>query len=365
MQNSAKRQNGKNKKNLDFMKKNNTNSLSILFAGSPAIALPSLTAIAEEVKAGRWTLAGIVTNPDKAKGRGAITEATEIGQKAAQLSEEFAALGLKAPAILKYETLKAEARKAVSELKPDLLVTFAFGRIFGPKFMALFPLGGINVHPSLLPKYRGASPIQETILRRDSETGVSIQWITEEVDTGNILAQERIPLNGKETASSLSVIAAEKGAKLLFTVLEQFAETVSSIKKNDPEINCLPKGIPQQGQPSYCSMLEKKSGLIDWNKSALEIDAQIRAYNPWPMAYTNHREQNLNILEAVPYSRSPPEGTLPGGVLGIDKKSGILVQTGDGIIAVSLLQYQYKKVLAWRAFLNGARDFIGSCLGGS
>ena len=331
---------------------NNKKTLRILFAGSPAIALPSLEMITEAARTGRWVLAGILTNPDKRKGRGNGVEPSDVGRRSALIAAEFAAAGLNVPAILKFETLKAAARPVVSELQPDLLVSFAYGRIFGPKFMDLFPLGGINIHPSLLPKYRGASPIQEAILHRDAVTGVSIQRIAPEMDTGHILAQAAIPLNGKETTLSLGNTAAISAAELLAGVLEQYEKAV------------LPEGIPQQGEASYCTILKKESGFVDWNKSVPEIDAQIRAYNPWPLAHTNHNEQLLNILEAAPYTGEVPVPNAPavpaGGVLGIDKKSGILVQTGDGVLAITLLQYQNKKILPWQAFLNGARDFIGS-----
>ena len=337
------------------MNNGTTNKLRLLFAGSPAIALPSLEKIAEMAKTGRWILAGVLTNPDKHKGRGGAAEPCEIGGRAVLLAEEFTALALEAPAILKFDTLKAEARAAVARLKPDLLVCFAYGRIFGPQFMSLFPLGGINVHPSLLPKYRGASPIQEAIFRRDSVTGVSIQRIAAEMDTGNIISRTIIPLNGRETAASLGETAAKEGALLLVEVLEQF--------QKQP----LPEGIPQQGEVCYCTVLEKKSGRIDWTRSAEEIDAQIRACNPWPLAHTSHNGQTVNIYEAAPFSGNAPvfsadSPACAGGVLGIDKKSGILVQTGSGILAVSLLQYQNRKILPWQAFLNGARDFIGSRL---
>ena len=355
--------------------------LRLLFAGCPAIVLPSLRMIAEGAKAGHWSLIGILTNPDKPRGRGGILEPTEAGIQAVLLTEEFTALGLPPPAILKYETLKTEAREAVYALHPALLVSFAYGRIFGPKFLSLFPMGGINTHPSLLPKYRGASPIQEAILHRDTETGISIQRIAAEMDTGNILAQEKIPLSGRETTASLSEIAAVRGAELLQKVLEQFREAVQKTRadtvqgaQGEAALHRL-EGIPQQGKPSYCALIEKNFGLIDWNKSALEIDAQIRACIPWPVARTVHKEQTLNILEAAPYSGPEPYNrnslnthtvspARPGQLLGIDKKNGILIQTGDGILSVSRLQYQTKKALHWQAFLNGARDLIGSRLTG-
>ena len=326
----------------------NEKKLRIIFAGSSAIALPSLEKIADIAKSGSFSLAGILTNPDKHKGRGGKTQPSDVGSRAALLAEEFAALKLDVPAILKFETLKTEAREAVAAFKPDLLVSFAYGRIFGPKFMSLLPMGGINVHPSLLPKYRGASPIQEAILRRDSVTGISVQFIAPKMDTGDILAQETISLNGRETTSSLGAVAAIRGAELLTEALQQFEKAT------------IPKGVPQQGKESYCTMLDKNSGLIDWNRSAPEIDAQIRACNPWPLAHTSHNGQAINIFEAVPYTGTPDHFEAAGGVLGIDKKSGILVQTGNGVLAVSLLQYQNRKILPWQAFLNGARDFIGS-----
>jgi methionyl-tRNA formyltransferase len=348
--------------------------LRILFAGSPAIALPSLRMIADGAKAGRWVLVGVLTNPDKPKGRGSQrrtgdgAEPTDIGREAELLASRslLASGDLLATALLKPETLKEEARKAVAVLKADLLVSFAYGRMFGPKFLSLFPLGGINVHPSLLPKYRGASPIQEAILHQDTETGVTIQRIAAELDSGNIIAQEKIPLNGTETAAALTETAGTRGAALLREVLERTLTTGTAALE----------GTPQQGEPSYCRKIEKDSGVIDWNRSSTELSAQIRAYNPWPLARTAHNGQILAILEAQPYlpatavpsatAGSPTTVGAPctGQVLGIDKKFGILIQTGDGVLAVSLLQYQTKKVLPWNAFINGARDFIGSLLGG-
>jgi methionyl-tRNA formyltransferase len=338
--------------------------LRILFAGSPAIALPALRMLAERALAEDppWTLAGALTNTDKPRGRKAGPEPTDVGRAAAELGEAFIRLGRAAPAVLKYDTLKAEAREAAGALSADLLVSFAYGRFFGPKFLGLFPLGGINVHPSLLPRYRGPSPIQEAILRRDTVTGVTVQRIAAEMDTGNILGRETIVLTGRETAETLSETAAAAGAGVLQKVLEDLAAGVSSGRTAAPE------EVPQTGEASYCSLIGKESGIIDWSQSAPEIDAQIRAYYPWPLARTGHNGQTLNILKALPWEGKPeiPPGLSrePGRVLGIDKKTGILIQTGNGILSVSLLQYQTRKVLPWQTFINGARDFIGSRLTG-
>ncbi|MDR0585868.1 MAG: methionyl-tRNA formyltransferase [Treponema sp.] len=346
--------------------------LRILFAGSPAIALPSLELLAapsertrEAGTAPAWQLVGVLTNPDKPKGRSGRAEPTPVAAAAERRSAVFIENGL--PPVLKPETLKAEAREAAAALSPDLLVSFAYGRIFGPKFLSVFPFGGINIHPSLLPAYRGASPIQETILRGDAKTGICIQKIALETDTGNILASTEIPLSGRETAVSLSERIGEEAAALLSETLSGLA---AGLSRGEP----FPEGTPQEGEPSYCSLITKDSGIIDWNRSAGEIDAMIRAYASWPLARTGHNGQILFILEAAPFTGVAPAagtggpsalsaaGTFPGRVLGTDKKNGILIQTGGGILAITRLQYQARKALPWQAFLNGARDFIGARL---
>jgi methionyl-tRNA formyltransferase len=254
---------------------------------------------------------------------------------------------------LKPEKLDAQAREAVAALKPDLLASFAYGRIFGPKFLSLFPLGGVNIHPSLLPKFRGATPIPAAILACEQETGVTIQKLVPETDAGDILAQEIIPLTGKETTASLSGVAAQKGAFLLKELIRSLiAGTL--------------RAVPQEGAPSFCSRIAKEDGLIDWTLSAVEIDARIRAYTPWPLSWTSCQGQNLFILEAAPYAGAlgAAESPVPGAVLGAGKAAGILIRTGSGILAVTRLQYQTKKPLDWRSFLNGAKGFAGSVLGG-
>ncbi|MDR1929250.1 MAG: methionyl-tRNA formyltransferase [Treponema sp.] len=338
--------------------------MRILFAGTPAIALPSLQVLAGPCLgdgapcSGRpaWEAAGLLTNPDRVRRRGGKAESSEAAACAERLSAALAEKGLPPIPVLKPETLKSEAREAAAALRPDLLVCFAYGRIFGPRFLSIFPLGGINIHPSLLPKYRGASPIQEAILNRDTLTGITLQRIAREMDSGNILAQKELPLSGRETTASLSALAAEEGAALLGEFLRRLTASADS--------GAVLEGRPQEGEASYCSLIDRDSARIDWSQSAVEIDARIRAYNPWPLARTGCGDRTLYILEAAPLDAGPRRGGESGRVLGIDKKYGILVATGGGILALTKLQYQAKKALPWQAFLNGARDFIGSCLSG-
>jgi methionyl-tRNA formyltransferase len=314
--------------------------MRILFAASPALAVPSLEAVSSM---DGLELAGVLTNPDSSKGRHSALVPTEIGEAAAKISANLP--------ILKPEKLDASAREQVAAIKSDLLVSFAYGHIFGPKFMALFPLGGINIHPSLLPKYRGPSPIQAAILNRDMETGISIQTLAPKMDCGDILAREKLQLTGKETAVSLSGTVAGKAAAMLSGVLAKIASGTA-------------KGEPQdEGQATYCRLINRDDGLLDWTQGAAQIEAKIRAFDPWPLCRTIHAGRELFILKAGIYTGNAPKEGPAGLVLGIDKEAGILVQTGEGILSIAELQYHSKKALPWRDFLNGARDFTLSKLG--
>lgn len=332
--------------------------MRVVFAGSPEIALPSLSAlVAEQLASGMIEVVGVLTNPDSRKGRKGTLEPTEVGAAAALLQERLREAALQPFVLLKPEKLDAAVRETIAALRPDLLVSFAYGKIFGPKFLGLFPRGGINIHPSLLPKYRGPTPIPAAILNRDRETGMTIQTVALQMDAGDILMQDRIELSGRETTESLSTWAAQRGAELLLPVLRGIADgSLQGKPQNDREA-------------TYCSIISKEDGWISWSSSALDIDAKIRAYTPWPLCRTHHRGHVLYILKAFPILKPDTDlnpslavQKLPGTVLGIDKKAGILIQTGEGVLAVQRLQYATKKALDWASFLNGSKQFIGSRL---
>ena len=339
--------------------------MRVLLAASASIAVPALNALSEmELNGKGIVLAGILTNPDSSRGRSRrTTEPTEISLAASTLDVSRKEQGLKPIIQLKCHKLDQTARAEAAALKADILVSFAYGQIFGPRFLALFPMGGINIHPSLLPKYRGASPIPAAILGMEKETGICVQKLALELDSGDILAEESFPLSGHETSSSLSADVAEKAALLLVNLLENF----DAASKNSR---------PQEGEITYCAELKKEDGLINWSKSAEQIDAQVRAYTPWPLSFTHSGEDKLFILEAgllekqdaatlsatLSATRSEDlTAALPGTVLGTSGK-GVLIQTGNGILEVSRLQWQAKKALDWKAFCNGARGFINSIL---
>jgi methionyl-tRNA formyltransferase len=271
----------------------------------------------------------------------------------------------KAVPIFEFERLGAQAREHIAPLAPELLLVFAYGKIFGPKFLALFPRGGLNIHPSILPRHRGSSPIPQAILDRDEETGVSIQGLATEMDCGDIYALEKIPLQGREGALALSEACAAIGADLAVKVLDQIARGVAQPR-------------PQEGPPTYCAKIAKEDGCIDWGRESYTIDAQVRAFEAWPQAFTFLDGQRLAILEAQPWSppgdldtSSPLEApiildALPaqacGTILGMDRKCGIIVKTGSGFLALRRLQLAGKKALSYKEFANGARNLIGKLL---
>lgn len=320
--------------------------MRILFAGSPDIAVPSLIRLSYEQE-----VIGVLTNPESARGRGLSVVGTSVSRVAGEL------FGDRVP-VLAPERLGAEARDAVAALKPELLVSFAYGRIFGPKFLALFPRGGVNVHPSLLPRHRGPTPIQAAILARDEETGVSVQRLALEMDSGDILGVMRMPLAGRENADDIAEVAAILGADLLGRVVEEIACGRES-------------ATPQEGEISYCSMLRKEDGLLDWSQGVMDIDARVRAFSPWPGAFTYLNGLKLDILESFPYpgetfAAGPAsferDGAAIGTILGLDKARGIMVQTKDGLVALRRLRLQNKKALAYKEFANGVKNLVGSVL---
>lgn len=262
--------------------------------------------------------------------------------------------------VLQPERLGSAAREAASRYPADLLVVAAFGRIFGPKFLSLFPMGGINVHPSLLPRHRGPTPIQATILSGDKNGGVSIQYLAPQLDSGDILAQEAVPLEGSESYPDLEKRFSELGGELLRRVLVDLeARTAVSYPQNHDEA-------------TYCPMIHKDDGRIDWSRRALEIDRMARAYDPWPGLFTYLNGERIAVKElalvppepekkvtategsAGPEAGSrPEEGPKPGCVVGIDKGLGILVQTGQHFVALRRLQPAGRKAMDHLAFLNG------------
>ena len=330
--------------------------LRILYAGSPlasALVLKKLISLSESHG---YEVAAVLTNPPSARGRHKDLIPTEVA---------VAATEAQIP-VLAFDHLTSESREAVAPLGCDILVCFDFGRIFGPKFLGLFPLGGINLHPSALPKYRGCTPVPAAILNGDAELGISVQKLALQTDEGDILAFASAPLTGSETTQSLmdgdgtSSVVTEKGAALLDQVLSSIVSSASQ------DSFALPEGKVQSGPASYTPFIKKEDGIIDWTRSASEIDRQIRAYTPWPLCSTTFDGQRLTILKAR-VAVSAPEVTRtdaePGTVLPYQKAVGVQIACGGGSVLVATeLQLQGKKAMDYKSFMNGARNFDGSHL---
>ncbi len=341
--------------------------LKILYAGSPAPAAITLRLLLDKQAQDAdgqndWQIAGVLTNPPSAKGRHKELVPTDVGALAAE----------RGIPVFCPQKLDAASREQIAAQGFDALVCFAYGKIFGPKFLSLFKAGGVNVHPSLLPKYRGATPVPAAILNCDKETGVTVQTLALGMDEGEILAQEKIALDGTETTDRLLDKSAQIAAALLEGLLRDTAAASS-----------FPKGKPQEGEPSYTKTISKEDALINWNDSAKNIAAAVRAYTSEPGSWTRiggESGETLKILKAAPLGLEAAEGaqgqnaaaplglandfaSLPAGtVAAFDKKRGILVQCGDGFLCVTELQRQQKKAMGYKDFMNGARDFVGTRL---
>jgi methionyl-tRNA formyltransferase len=312
--------------------------MTILFAGTPEFAVPSLVKIAA-----RFPVVGVLTQADAHQGRGRKLAASPVKQKAEEL-------GLP---VFEPDKIDGAFRDIIRGLAPRLLVSVAFGRIFGPRFLDLFPDGGINVHPSLLPCFRGPSPIPAAILSGDKFTGVTVQRLALKMDTGDILAQTTHPIAETDTTATLSVLLADIGAELCATTAAAIDSGTAQARPQD------------EAAATYCRLIAKTDGLLNFNRSAPELARAIRAYYPWPLAHAFWGQRRV-FFHAGGVSTAPaPAAAAPAGtVQGMDKAHGILIHTGNGILAIKTIQLEYKKALPFSDFLNGNRDFIGSVLAG-
>lgn len=312
--------------------------MKILFAGTPAIAVPALRALAEKGYA-----AGVLTNPDRPSGRKRIPEPSPVKQCALEY-------GIK---VFQPEKPDEEFISLLKEENFDVLITFAYGKIFKENFLALFRDGAYNIHPSLLPRFRGASPINAAILAGESETGISIQKMSLKMDAGDIVMQFRFPLNGTENSETLSEFVAAKSGEMI----SEFADRLAGGNIT---------GTPQDdSKATYCRIIGKEEGRIDWNEDARTIERKIRGYFPWPGSYTIMGDKTLTITRGAVYTGEEfaDAEEIPGRVLGSDRQQGIIIAAGAGKLAVTRLKPQAKNEMDWKSFLNGNRNFIGTQLG--
>ena len=307
--------------------------MKIIFMGTPDFAVGTLRSLAE---AGH-EITLVVSQPDKPKGRGHAMVPTPVKVVAEELG------------IPVFQPVKIrEAKDVLEKTEADVCVVAAFGQIIPASILHMKKYGCINVHASLLPKYRGAAPIQWAVIDGEKESGVTIMQMDEGLDTGDMLAKAIVPLDEKETGGSLFDKLSEAGGRLC-------VETLAKLEKGEitPE---------KQGESptAYASMRAKKMGNIDWNKSAVVIERLVRGLNPWPSAYTHLDGKTLKIwaCDVLPQSASKGES---GEILEVTKDA-IHVQTGDGILVLREIQLAGKARMDAGAFLRGYKVVPGTVL---
>lgn len=301
-------------------------ALRIVFAGTPAFGLPCLEALAN---AGHDVIA-VYTQPDKPKGRGQALQSSPIKQWA-----EARNIPVYQPQSLRQEA----AQQELSDLQPDVMVVIAYGLILPKAVLDIPRLGCINVHASILPRWRGASPIQHAILHGDVETGVCIMQMDVGLDTGPVYAEVRTPICEDDTASRLHDRLSHISAEPLLATLNGLAHG-HAVALPQSEI-----GV------TYAHKIAKENGRIQWDKPAQEIDWQVRAFNPWPMAYALLDDKAIRVMHVV--VKQEQSAKPPGTIYHIDKE-GVWVACGEGSLVISHWQWPGKKAMLVRDWLNGA-----------
>lgn len=308
--------------------------MRVVFMGTPDFSVGTLEAI---VEAGHEVV-GVVTQPDKPKGRGKNMQFTPVKEKALEYNLSV------------YQPLRAREESFIEQLRgmqPDVIIVVAFGQILPKAILEMPKYGCINVHASLLPKYRGAAPIQWAVIDGEKESGVTTMQMNEGIDTGDILKKKVITLDEKETGGSLFDKLADAGAKLLIDTLKEVEKgTITRTKQNDAEA-------------THAKMLDKTLGEIDFTKSAEEIERLIRGLNPWPSAYTGLGGKTLKIWDANVVDKEV-EGQ-PGEIVEITKEN-IYVKTGKGLLELEEVQLEGKKRMGADAFLRGNQIEVGTVL---
>ncbi|BAO43353.1 methionyl-tRNA formyltransferase [Thiolapillus brandeum] len=310
-----------------------TEPLRIVFAGTPDFSVPPLLSLLESPH----QVAAVYTQPDRPAGRGRKLLASPV--KAAAVDRN---IPVYQPASLR----DPDAEEALRALNPDLMVVVAYGLLLPQTVLDIPRLGCVNIHASILPRWRGAAPIQRAIQAGDTESGVSIMRMDKGLDTGPVYLIRRIRLAPDETGGSLHDKLSHLGAEALMEALPGIAD------------GSLAPGDQDHSQATYAAKLDKKEAAIDWHQSAAKIERQVRAFNPWPVAYTRYENANLRIWEAHAVDGVTAE---PGTVMSATR-DGVDVSTTDGLLRVTRLQMPGKRAMEARDFIN-AQPIQGIVLG--
>lgn len=309
---------------------NNDKPFRIIFAGTPEFAAKHL----EALLLNDYQICAVLTQPDRPAGRGRKITPSPVKQIALEN-------GLR---ILQPETLHdEEVHTKLKELNVDLLIDVAYGLIIPKAMLSMPKIDCINVHASLLPRWRGAAPIQRAILAGDKETGVTIMRVEEKLDTGPLFLKATTPIYDTDTTGTLTTRLAELGSRTLIKFLQQLEEgEVKPEPQNDEE-------------SSYAKKIEKSEAKIDWSQSAIYIHRQIRALNPWPIAQAEMDHKTVKIWQATPIINYVNE--TPGTIIRVDK-DGVDVATSDGTLRIQMMQFANGKPLSITDILNSKKEWL-------
>ncbi len=308
--------------------------MKVVFMGTPEFAVPTLQALIDHHQ-----VAAVVTQPDRQRGRGKKVQFSPVKEKAAEY---------KIPVLQPEKARDEEFIQELETIAPDVIVVVAYGQILPERILNLPKYGCINVHGSLLPKYRGAAPIQWAVLNGEEKTGITTMYMEKGLDTGDMIDKAEVVLDPKETAGSLHDKLMNLGADLLLETLDKLEKGTIVRTKQDDSQSC------------YAKMLSKEMGRMDFSRSAKELEQWIRGMNPWPSAYTTMNGKTLKIWDAdvVSYEGSEEAGT----VVKVTKDT-IIVAAGEGALALKEIQLAGKKRMPVQAFLLGSSVETGIRLG--
>lgn len=308
--------------------------MNIVFMGTPDFAVEALRSIYNS----NHKILAVVTQPDKPVGRKAIITPCAVKTEAQNL-------GLK---VLSYNKIKNEGVDDLKNLNPDVIVTCAYGQILSQEILDIAKYGVINIHASLLPKYRGSSPIQWAIINGETKTGVTIMKTALGVDTGDVILQEEISILNDETAGELFIRLSLLGAKLIVKALDLISQNKVCYVGQNEEL------------ATHTKMLKKEDGLLDFSKNSKDIVNLIRGLNPWPVAYTFYKGKMLKIFKAQVYNADIKRSLVESGtVIKCSVNDGLIISTKDGAISVLQLQLEGAKRLEIKQFLLGKNIEIG------
>jgi methionyl-tRNA formyltransferase len=310
--------------------------MKVVFMGTPQAAVPSL----ERLVTDGYNVIAVYTQPDKMAGRGRSLVFSPVKQVTLRC-------GL--PVMQPESFINSEDVKGLASLKPDIIVICAYGQILPQSVLDIPPYQCINIHFSLLPRHRGASPVAAAILAGDEFSGVSIQLVRKKLDSGPILLAGSVPIALQDTTGSLTEKLSVAGSGLLLEALNGWLRDEITPRPQD------------ESRATYFSQIRKEEGEIDWTLPAEEIGRKVRAYNPWPGCFTSWRGKNLRIIQA---SVLQGEGSHDAGrvMTQPSHEAGVGIGTGQGVLAVLRLQLEGKRAMTAAEFIRGQRDFIGSVL---